>query len=151
MHPLRARPCRCSGLTEPAPSLPSSSERSCPSARISLCVDSLWMEPVFPGGCLCAWFVCLFVLIFPTLHLPFLGCSLAQPSRSAPGRPRGACDLLGSRYTRTGKPETRPLEDGCFPIEEAHCRLRMRALCGDCSSKTRKMHIYFCNLVGIPF
>lgn len=96
-----------------------------------------------------------------------LGCSAAGgPVRPAPwGRwaskassgqgPRSTrgCRLTKPRQEKGGETKVADrLTMFLFFIPTSkRCHFRRRTLHGDCSSKRRKMHIYFCNLVGMPF
>ena len=130
-------------------SLHSFSGRTCPSTRACLYVDPLCTEvlmtyavDIFLGG--------FFSHSFLSLAISGL---LPGVVRQVSSR-----QVLWSMGPDSHEPQTelkgctaRPLGDSCFFHGGAHWHWRIRALCGDRSTKTRKMHIYFFNLVGIPF
>ena len=149
-HNPQSLPLLMLGHCRPS-SLSSFSGRTCPSTRVSLRVDPLCTDALMTYAVdlifLCAFFFFLTVLFL----FPFLGCSLVWYGRSALGRSCEARGLMATKHKQLKGSIARPLGDGCFSRGGAHCHLRIRALCSDCSTKTRWMHIYFCNLVGIPF
>lgn len=107
------------------------------------CIDDLRCRPYFP---LCIFF------FYSSLSLSISGSFPGLVQQVSSGQ------VLWSTWPDGHEAQTqlkgsiaRPLGDGCFSRGRAHCHLRIRALCSDCSTKTRTMHVYFCNLVGIPF